>query len=140
MEFVMLIGRILFGLIFVSSGINHFTQTEGMTGYAQFKKIPSPKLAVQGSGLVLLLGGLSVILGIWADLGAIVLALILSVMAVTMHNYWTISEPQAKQADMIGFWKNISMAGGAIFMFAILSLENTNFGFMITGPLFNTSL
>ncbi|MEY4224640.1 MAG: hypothetical protein RIS33_1574, partial [Actinomycetota bacterium] len=55
-------------------------------------------------------------------------------------NYWTISEPQAKQADMIGFWKNISMAGGAIFMFAVLSLENANFGFMITGPLFNTSL
>lgn len=140
MEFVMLIGRILFGLIFVSSGINHFTQTEGMTGYAQFKKIPSPKLAVQGSGLVLLLGGLSVILGLWADLGAIVLAVLLLAMAVTMHNYWTLSEPQAKQADMIGFWKNISMAGGAIFMFAVLSLENANFGFMITGPVFNTSL
>ncbi len=140
MEFVMLIGRILFGLIFVSSGINHFTQTEGMTGYAQFKKIPSPKLAVQGSGLVLLLGGLSVILGVWADLGAIVLAVLLLVMAVTMHNYWTVSEPQAKQADMIGFWKNVSMAGGAIFMFAVLSLEVADWGFMITGPVFNTSL
>ena len=139
MEFVMFIGRILFALIFISSGINHLTKADAMTGYAQFKKIPSPKLAVQGSGLVLLLGGLSVILGVWADLGALVLAILLVVMAVTMHNFWTVSDPQAKQADLIGFSKNISMAGGALFMFAILSQDGFGYGYAITKGLFKTS-
>ena len=123
MSIVMLIGRILFGLIFVSSGVNHFKQVDHMTGYAQFKGIPSPKLMVQLSGLACLAGGLSVILGVYADLGALVLAITLIVMAVTMHNFWKIEDAQAKQADMIGFMKNISMAGGALFMFALMAMS-----------------
>ena len=123
MEIVFLIGRILFAFMFVMSGLNHLTKADHMVGYAQFKGVPSPKLAVQDSGVVLVLGGLSVILGVWADLGAIVLAALLIVMAVKMHNFWTIEDPQAKQADMIGFMKNISMAGGAIFMFALMGVD-----------------
>ncbi|MFZ9675074.1 MAG: DoxX family protein [Ilumatobacteraceae bacterium] len=136
MEIVFLIGRILFAFMFVMSGINHLTKADHMVGYAQFKGVPSPKLAVQGSGVVLLLGGLSVILGVWADLGAIVLAALLVVMAVKMHNFWTIEDPQAKQADMIGFMKNISMAGGALFMFALMAIEGTEYGPAITESLF----
>lgn len=136
MEIVFLIGRILFAFMFVMSGLNHLTKADHMVGYAQFKGVPSPKLAVQGSGVVLVLGGLSVILGVWADLGAIVLAALLIVMAVKMHNFWTIEDPQAKQADMIGFMKNISMAGGAIFMFALMAIEGTEYGPAITESLF----
>ncbi|MFM8529284.1 MAG: DoxX family protein [Ilumatobacteraceae bacterium] len=139
MEIVFLIGRILFAFMFVMSGLNHLTKADHMVGYAQFKGVPSPKLAVQGSGVVLLLGGLSVILGVWADLGAIVLAALLIVMAVKMHNFWSIEDPQAKQADMIGFMKNISMAGGAIFMFALMGIEGAQYGPAITESLFNFS-
>ena len=139
MEIVFLIGRILFAFMFVMSGLNHLTKADHMVGYAQFKGVPSPKLAVQGSGVVLLLGGLSVILGVWAELGAIVLAALLIVMAVKMHNFWSIEDPQAKQADMIGFMKNISMAGGAIFMFALMGIEGAQYGPAITESLFNFS-
>jgi len=139
MEIVFLIGRILFAFMFVMSGINHLTKADHMVGYAQFKGVPSPKLAVQGSGVVLLLGGLSVILGVWADLGAIVLAAILVIMAVKMHNFWAIEDPQAKQADMIGFMKNISMAGGAVFMFALMAIDGAPYGPAITESLFNFS-
>jgi len=139
MEIVFLIGRILFAFMFVMSGVNHLTKADHMVGYAQFKGVPSPKLAVQGSGVVLLLGGLSVILGVWADLGAIVLAAILVIMAVKMHNFWAIEDAQAKQADMIGFMKNISMAGGAVFMFALTSIDGAKYGPAITESLFNFS-
>lgn len=139
MEIVFLIGRILFAFMFVMSGVNHLTKADHMVGYAQFKGVPSPKLAVQGSGVVLLLGGLSVILGVWADLGAIVLAAILVIMAVKMHNFWAIEDAQAKQADMIGFMKNISMAGGAVFMFAVTSIDGAEYGPAITESLFNFS-
>ncbi|NBQ98208.1 MAG: DoxX family protein, partial [Microbacteriaceae bacterium] len=53
MDIVMIIGRVLFALIFISSGINHFTKSNDMVGYAQFKKVPAAKAAVLLSGVVL---------------------------------------------------------------------------------------
>lgn len=140
MEIVMFIGRILFAAMFVLSGINHFTKAEAMTGYAQFKGVPQPKLANLVSGVILLAGGLSVILGIVADLGALVVSILLVIMAVLMHDFWKQSDPQAQQTEMIGFLKNISMAGGGLFMFAVMSLEGSTYGPAITDSLFKTSL
>jgi uncharacterized membrane protein YphA (DoxX/SURF4 family) len=137
MSTVFLIARIVFAIMFVMSGINHITKADAMTGYAQFKGVPSPKLAVIGSGVVMGIGGLSLILGVYADLGAIVLAAILLLMAVKMHNFWTLEDAQAKQADMIGFLKNVSMAGGALFMFALMATEGSQYGPAITESLFN---
>lgn len=132
----MLIGRILFAIMFVLSGINHLTKTEAMTGYAQFKKVPAAKLSVQVSGLILLLGGLSVIFGVWLDLGAIVLAVVLVLMALKMHDFWAADE-SSKQTEMIGFLKNISMAGGALFLFAIAAKHGAEYGPAITESVFH---
>ena len=140
MEIVMFIGRILFAAMFVLSGINHFTKAEAMTGYAQFKGVPQPKLANLVSGVILLAGGLSVILGVVADLGALVVSILLVIMAVLMHDFWKQTDPQAQQTEMIGFLKNISMAGGGLFMFAVMSLEGSTYGPAITDSLFKTSL
>ena len=126
MDAVLVIARVLFSVMMVVGGLNHFRQTDAMTGYAQFKKVPAARLSVQLSGLVLVLGGLSVVLGVWADLGALALAVVLVAMALKMHDFWTQTDPQAKQTETIGFFKNISMAGGALFMFA--SAANGNFG------------
>jgi putative oxidoreductase len=136
MDIVALIGRIVFALMFVSSGLNHFRHTDAMAGYAKFKKVPAAKLSVQLSGLLMLLGGLSVITGIWIDLGAIVLAAMLVIMAVKMHDFWTVSDPQAKQPEMINFFKNISLAGGALFIFALTATEGSEFGPAWVGSLF----
>jgi uncharacterized membrane protein YphA (DoxX/SURF4 family) len=106
-----------------------------MTGYAQFKKVPAAKLSVQLSGVVMMLGGLSIILGVYLDLGALVLAIILVAMAVKMHDFWA-ADAASKQTEMIGFLKNISMAGGALFMFAIAATENSSYGPALTESLF----
>jgi putative oxidoreductase len=136
MDIVLLIARILFAFMFVMSGINHLTKTDAMTGYAQFKKVPAAKLSVQLSGILMMLGGLSIILGVFLDLGAIVLAVILVAMAVKMHDFWAADE-SAKQTEMIGFLKNISMAGGALFMFAIAATEDSSYGPALTESLFS---
>ena len=68
MSAILLIGRILFALLFINSGINHFTKLEAMTGYAKYKKLPAAKLGVLVSGLMILLGGIYILLGFWADL------------------------------------------------------------------------
>ena len=53
---ILIIGRVLFALLFISSGISHFTKTSAMTGYAQFKKVPMAKFSVLLSGAMILLG------------------------------------------------------------------------------------
>ena len=127
MEVVMLVGRILFAFMFVMSGFNHLAKAEAMAGYAAYKKVPAPKLANLLSGVLMLLGGLSIILGVYADLGALVLAILLVAMAVKMHDFWN-AQGEAKQPEMIGFLKNISMAGGALFLFAYAATEDSNIG------------
>jgi uncharacterized membrane protein YphA (DoxX/SURF4 family) len=107
-----------------------------MTGYAQFKKVPSPKLAVIVTGLMLIIGGLYVALGIFADLGALLLAIFLIVSAFMMHNFWTIQDEQAKQAETINFFKNIALAGAALIIFALVS-TGVEFGPEIRGALFD---
>jgi len=127
MEAVMLVGRILFAFMFVMSGFNHLAKAEAMAGYAAYKKVPAPKLANLLSGVLMLLGGLSIILGVYADLGALVLAILLVAMAVKMHDFWN-AQGEAKQPEMIGFLKNISMAGGALFLFAYAATKDSNIG------------
>jgi uncharacterized membrane protein YphA (DoxX/SURF4 family) len=135
-DVVLLVGRVLFALIFIKSGIAHLTKLNATTGYAQFKKVPSPKLAVIVTGLMLIIGGLYVALGIFADLGALLLAIFLIVSAFMMHNFWTIQDDQAKQGETPNFFKNIALAGAALIIFALVS-TGTEFGPEIRGALFN---
>ena len=121
MNLVMIIGRILFAIVFLASGLNHLTKAKSMLGYAQFKKVPLPAASIYLSGLLMLLGALSVVLGIYVDLGAIALAALLLVMAVRMHDFWAQTDPQAKQGETASFFKNVSMAGAALVLFAIVA-------------------
>ncbi|MBB5957732.1 putative membrane protein YphA (DoxX/SURF4 family) [Saccharothrix tamanrassetensis] len=136
MDVIALIGRILFVLLFFGSAMGHLTQTEAMAGYAASKNIPSPKLATQASGVVMIVGGLMVLLGVWADLGALLLALFLLPTAFLMHDFWKQTDPQAKQQEMIQFNKDLSLAGAALLFFGIYAGPGSDLGLTITGPLF----
>jgi uncharacterized membrane protein YphA (DoxX/SURF4 family) len=138
MDIVLIIGRVLFALMLVTGGLNHFTKAEAMAGYAAHKGVPQPKLANLVSGLMLLFGGLSIILGVWADLGALVSAVVLLAMAVMMHDFWKAADPQAKQMETISFFKNVSMAGGALVMFA--AVANADKAARIIGPMLTDGL
>ena len=120
MNAIVLIGRILFGGFFLMSGINHFTKLEAMTGYAKYKKLPAAKLGVLISGLMLVIGGIYIVLGYYADLGALLLAIFLVLAAVIFHNFWKESDATAKQNEQIAFNKDIALAGFALIIFALV--------------------
>ncbi|CAN2238141.1 COG2259 Predicted membrane protein [actinobacterium SCGC AAA044-D11] len=134
MDVIILIGRILFGGFFLMSGINHFTKLEAMTGYAKYKKLPAAKLGVLISGLMLVLGGIYIILGFYADLGALLLAIFLVLAAVIFHNFWTETDATAKQNEMLAFMKDIALAGGALIVFALVVKHGADldFGWVIS--------
>jgi uncharacterized membrane protein YphA (DoxX/SURF4 family) len=129
MDLILVIGRILFGGFFLMSGINHFAKLEAMTGYAKYKKLPAAKLGVLISGLMLVIGGLSVILGYYADLGALLLAIFLVLAAVIFHNFWKETDATAKQNEMLGFMKDIALAGAALIIFALVAKYGADLDF-----------
>ncbi|CAM3059449.1 DoxX family protein [Skermania piniformis] len=136
MDVIVLIGRILFVVLFLGSGVGHLTQSQQMVPFAEARGVPLAKLAVPASGLLLLAGGLSVLLGIWADLGSLLLIAFLLPTTFLMHKFWTETDAQAKQAEMVSFNKNISLTGAALALFAFFA-HTPELGLTITGPLFS---
>jgi putative oxidoreductase len=134
MSAILLIGRIIFGGFFLMSGINHFTKLEAMTGYAKYKKLPAAKLGVLLSGLMLLVGGAAVLLGYYADLGALLLAIFLILAAIIFHNFWAESDATAKQNEMMAFMKDFALAGAALILFAMVTKQGgeIDFGWVIS--------
>ena len=92
-----------------------------MTGYAQYKKLPAAKLGVLASGLFFLLGGVYIAIGLWVDLGALLLAITLILAAVIFHNFWKETDPTTKQNEMIAFNKDIALAGASLMLFALIA-------------------
>ena len=126
---VLLVGRIFFAFIFITSGIAHFAKLEAMTGYAKYKKLPAAKFGVLISGLFFLLGGVYIAIGLWVDLGALLLAITLILAAVIFHNYWKETDPTAKQNEMIAFNKDIALAGASLIILALVASGHvTDFG------------
>ncbi|MBP1159129.1 DoxX family protein [Rhodococcus sp. PvR099] len=138
MDIVVLIGRILFAALFLTSALGHLTQSKAMAQYAAGKGVPMPQLSVLFSGVLLVVGALSVLLGVWADLGSLLLVAFLVPTAAIMHNFWSESDPQSRQMEMIQFNKDIALAGAALMLFAFFA-HTGDLGLTITGPLFTIS-
>ncbi len=119
MEVLFLIGRIIFGRYFIKSGINHFKNLGMMSGYVGSKGVPRPKDAVAGSGILLLLGGISMLLGLYPRIGIICLLLFLIPVSIKMHDYWNIEHQQEKIVQKINFEKNIALAGVLLILLII---------------------
>jgi putative oxidoreductase len=137
MDFIVLIGRILFAFLFLTSGYAHFAQRQMMAQYAGSKKVPQPLYAVLAGGVLLVLGGLMVLFGVWADLGALFLVVFLVPTAVLIHGFWKESDPQARILEMTQFSKDMALAGASLMLFAFFAFAGDNLGLTITGPVFH---
>ena len=135
MDVVALIARIVFTAIFIGAGIGHLTATEAMTGYAGAKKLPQPKLAVQVSGIWIILASLLLILGIWPDLAALALVPFLLITAFVFHDFWKQESPEARRQEQLQFLKDLSLAGAALALF-VLYASDGHPGLNLIGPLF----
>jgi len=111
---IALLGRFLFALIFLTAAPNHFSSQT--IAYAASQGVPLASLAVPLSGVIALVGGLSILLGYRAKIGAWLLVLFLAAVTPMLHNFWTVTDPMMRQMQMIMFMKNVSMLGGALFI------------------------
>jgi putative oxidoreductase len=111
---IVLLGRLFFVLIFLMAAPNSFTK-QGIA-YAASQGAPLASIGVPLMGVISVVGGLSILLGYRARIGAWLIVAFLLLVTPIMHKFWGIADPMAAQVQMINFMKNLSMLGGALLI------------------------
>jgi len=111
---LVLLGRALFAVIFLMSAPSDFKAQ--VIGYVASQGIPMASIGVPSMGVISLVGGLSILLGYRAKIGAWLIVLFLVVVTPLMHRFWGAADPNMAQMQMINFLKNMSMLGGALLI------------------------
>ena len=111
---VVVLGRLFYVLIFLMAGPFHFSKQE--VAYAAAQGVPLAPILVPFSGVLAFAGGLSILLGYRAKLGAWLLVLFLIPVTLMMHNFWAIPDPMMAQVHTAMFMKNLGLLGGALLI------------------------
>lgn len=118
-DYVFVLGRVLYGGFFVLGGINHFQHLGMMSGFAASKGVPAAKPGVVLSGLLIIVGGLSVILGYHVRIGLACIVVFLVPVTILMHNYWVEKDMMQGINQRVNFQKNLALLGAALMMLMI---------------------
>lgn len=113
------LGRIVLGGYFIMSGVNHFQHLKMLTGYAESKGVPMASTAVWFTGLMMLLGGLGILLGVFVRISVLLLVVFLLVTSIMMHSYWKIADQTARMGEEINFKKNMALLAALLMLLAI---------------------
>jgi uncharacterized membrane protein YphA (DoxX/SURF4 family) len=119
MKAAFLIGRVVFGGFFLYNGIHHLKQRKQMGQYADSKNVPMAEAVVVATGVTLIAGGTSILLGIKPKLGTAAIAGFLAGVSPVMHNFWNIEDPQQRMNETINFSKNMALLGSAVALMGV---------------------
>jgi len=134
---ILLVGRVIFSIQFLAGGFAHFKMGDQMVAYARSVGAPMASLGGWPAGVWLVAAGLSVALGIWPDLGALMIALWGIPTAYFIHGWWRYEDEQQKQTQQLIFMRNLAFIGAAIALFAAFVAFGDELRYSITGPLFD---
>jgi putative oxidoreductase len=137
MDVVFLIGRVLLALIFIFSGTTvHLLDRKQAIEYARGYGSPLPEIGVPLTGVMAIAGGVMIALGIWADLGALLVIAFLLVITPIMHAFWRERDEQQRQIQTVMFLKNVAILGGALVVLYAYNQLQGDAALSITDPLF----
>lgn len=118
MEYLFVLSRVVFGGYFLYNAYNHAVGHAGMVGYAKSKGVPMAEVLVTISGVLLLLGGLGILLGVWVGWAVLAIELFMIPVTYYIHPFWKDTEPGQKMINKIMFTKNVAIAAAALaFLF-----------------------
>jgi putative oxidoreductase len=136
LEVVFLIAWILFGGLFIFSGLMaHLIGYRQGVQYARMYRVPLAELGVPLTGVMAVAGGLMVVVGLWGDVGALLIAAFLLLITPLMHAFWRETDEQQRQMQMANFTKNFALLGAALAIFYAFN-QNQDVGLCLTNPLF----
>jgi putative oxidoreductase len=115
-QLTLLLGRLLLGGYFLHAGYSHFRHRKMMAGYAASKGVPLALPAILGTGILLALGGLSLLTGYQPLIGLAFLTLFLVGVTPKIHDYWNVKDPMARMGERANFLKNTALLGAVLML------------------------
>ena len=110
-------GRAALSTIFILAAVgNKIPHFSAVSEVMAAKGIPAPGFMLAGAIVFLIVGGLSVVVGYKARIGAFLLLVFLALASYYFHDFWRLNDP--KEAQTIQFMKNLSMIGAMLFIIA----------------------
>jgi putative oxidoreductase len=119
MKAAFLIGRLIFGGFFVYNGINHLKERKAMAQYAQSKNVVLAEISVVATGVAMIAGGASVLLGVKPKVGTAAIAGFLAGVSPVMHGFWRVEDANQRMQEMTNFAKNMALMGGALALMGV---------------------
>ncbi len=115
----LLVGRVLAGGFYLIMADGHFRNVESMAGFAAAKGVPAASLLIVVAGVLLLIGGLSILLGFKPKMGVVAIVVFFVPVTFIMHDFWAIEDSQLRQMQMVQFLKNTALLGSALMFAAV---------------------
>lgn len=112
-----LVARILLSLIFVISGVLKIVAWDATAAMMQAEGMVAVPLFLLGALALELLGGLSVMTGTYARIGAAALIVFLIPVTLVFHDFW-VYEGAEQQMQMANFLRNVALVGGLLLVIA----------------------
>ena len=116
-DWAALAGRLMLAAIFVHSGFGKITGFAGTAAHIASGGWPMPEVGAVIAIVFELGGGLLLVAGYQARWVALAMAVFTVVAGIMFHNYWDAPAAQ-RTMQFIHFWKNVSMAGGLLMVYA----------------------
>ncbi len=132
---ILLLGRIFFVAMFVVAAQGNIVNHQRYVALAA-GKLPVPYVAGWPVGAWQMVAILLVVLGIWPDLGALMIAAFLIPTTLLFHPYWTFSDPAERRTQRGSFYRNVTLLGATLALFALFTVAGPG-QFAITGSFFN---
>jgi putative oxidoreductase len=120
---VTVLGRVLLSAIFLTSAAGKIMDVKGTVEYMESAGIPNANILIWAAVAAEIVGGLSILLGWYARLGALGLLVFLGVAAYYFHAFWkmpadTTEAAMAQKNQMAHFMKNVALMGAMLFVLA----------------------
>jgi len=112
-------GRVALATIFLLAAVgNKIPNFDAVSKVMASKGMPAPGLMLVGAIVFLIVGGLSLVVGYKARIGAFLLLVFLVLASYYFHDFWRLNDPKEAQEQTIQFMKNLSMMGAMLFIIA----------------------
>jgi len=118
-DVLLAIGRIVFAVIFISSGLEKIMDLPSTAAAIGSKGLPMPQVLAAATAALELGGGLLIVLGWQTRWAALALAAFTLVAAYYFHDFWHMPQGTERADAMIHAMKNLSIFGGFLMLAAV---------------------
>lgn len=133
---VVLAGRVLFAAYFAYFGYGHLRGSRGFVEGTRSKgRLRVPALAGWPAGLWLLAGALSVAVGVWPEIGALMLGVFVVLTALYVHDFWNLEEASERGSQRQLFLRNMAYLASCVVMFGTFAGIGDGLRFVLLAPL-----